>query len=268
MLDSRFDEDWIRVELVAGKSYDIRLQGIGLDAVADTVLKIFNSEGEEIAFNDDIETESLNLFSMVEFSADATGAYYISGSGYLGRYRDNTGTYVVTVFDEEDNHIETPYTISVGNSFEGTLDDKFDEDWIRVDLVEGKTYNITLTGIGTDVDTDTVLRIYSSAGEQVGFHDDVDYAAGKVNSRLTFSPEATATYYINAGAYRGNPTQDNSGRYQVAVYDADADYSLIQTGTRYSDYLHTRLTGSIGDDELDGRGGWDWLEGGAPALTS
>ena len=40
MLDSRFDEDWIRVELVAGKSYDIRLQGIGLDAVEDTVLKI------------------------------------------------------------------------------------------------------------------------------------------------------------------------------------------------------------------------------------
>ncbi len=36
MLDSRFDEDWIRVELVAGKSYDIRLQGVGLDAVADT----------------------------------------------------------------------------------------------------------------------------------------------------------------------------------------------------------------------------------------
>ena len=53
----------------------------GSDPVADTVLKIFNSEGEEIAFNDDIETESLNLFSMVEFSPDATGAYYISASG-------------------------------------------------------------------------------------------------------------------------------------------------------------------------------------------
>ena len=154
---------------------------------------------------------------MVEFSPDATGAYYISASGYLSRYRYNTGTYVVTVFDEEDNHIETPYTISVGNSFEGTLDDKFDEDWIRVDLVEGKTYNITLNGIGPDVDTDTVLRIYSSAGEQVGFHDDVDYAVGKVNSMLTFSPDATGVYFLSGGACRDNPTQDNSGRYQVAV---------------------------------------------------
>lgn len=156
---------------------------------------------------------------------------------------------------------ETEYDMSVGDSFEGVLEGRYDEDWIRVELVEGEMYDITLSGIGPDVDTDTVLGIYNSEGVQVGFHDDVDYVAGKVNSRLTFSPEATATYYISAGAHRGNPTQDNSGRYQVAVYEADT--SLILTGTRYSDYFHTRLTGSIGDDELDGRGGWDWLEGGA-----
>ena len=265
MLDRRFDEDWIRVELVAGKSYDIRLQGVGLGAVEDTVLRIFNSDGEEIASNDDIEVESLNLFSMLEFSPDTTGNYYISASGYLSRSRDNTGTYIITLFDEEDDNPETPYTVSVGERFLGTLDDKFDEDWIRVDLVEGKTYNITLNGIGPDVDTDTVLRIYNSQGEQVGVHDDVDYAAGKVNSMLSFSPDDSGVYFLSAGAYRGNPAQDNSGRYRVAVYDADADYSLILTGTRYSDYLHTRLTGSIGNDELDGRGGWDWLEGGAGA---
>ena len=140
---------------------------------------------------------------------------------------------------------ESVYAISVGDGFNGMLDSRFDEDWIRVELVEGKMYDITLSGIGPDVDTDTVLRIYNPEGVQVGFHDDVDYAAGKVNSRLTFSPEATATYYISAGAYRGNPTQDNSDRYQVAVYEAD--HSLILTGTSYSDYLHTKLTGSIGD---------------------
>ena len=86
---------------------------------------------------------------------------------------------------------ESVYAISVGDGFNGMLDSRFDEDWIRVELVEGKMYD------------------------------------------------------ISAGAYRGNPTQDNSGRYQVAVYEAD--HSLILTGTRYSDYLHTRLTGSIGD---------------------
>ena len=266
VLENRSDEDWIRVELVAGKSYDIGLKGIGPEAVVDTVLKIFNSEGEEIASNDDIETEALVVFSMLEFSPDSTGVYYIGASGYPSRSRDNSGTYEVTVFDEQDDNPETPLAVSVGERFQGTLDDKFDEDWIRVELVEGETYNITLDGIGADADTDTVLRIYNQAGEQVGFHDDVDYAAGKVNSSLSFSPGATGAYFISAGAYRGNPTQDNSGRYQVAVYEADA--SLVLTGTRRSDYyFHNRLKGSPGDDELDGRGGWDWLEGGAGADT-
>ena len=266
VLAGRSDEDWIRVELVEGENYDIRLSGVGPEAVRDTVLTIYDSDGEEIATNDDIEAEALNVFSMLEFSPDSSGLYYISASSYQSRYRDNSGTYEVTVFDEEDDNIETPLAVSVGERFQGTLDDKFDEDWIKVDLVEGKTYDITLDGIGPDADTDTVLRIYNQEGEQVGLHDDVDYAAGRVNSKLSFSPEATAAYYISAGAYRGNPTQDNSGRYQVAVYEADT--SLTLAGTRRSDYyFHNRLKGSPGDDELDGNRGWDWLEGGAGADT-
>ena len=264
VLSDKSDEDWIRVELVAGESYDIRLRGIGPEAVLDTVLKIFNSDGDEVAGNDDIDTEAVQVNSMVEFSPDTTGDYYISASVYPNWF-DDSGTYEVTVFDEKDNHAGTPYGMAVGDRFEGTLDDKFDEDWIKVDLVEGKTYTITLNGIGPDVDTDTVLRVYNSEGEQVGFHDDVDYAAGKVNSILTVSPDASGVYFLSAGAYRGNPTQDNSGRYQVAVYEVGADYALTLTGAKDDRYYYTRLTGSIGDDELDGRGGWDWLEGGAGA---
>ena len=266
ILADKADEDWIRVELVEGENYDIRLSGVGPEAVPDTILTIYDADGEEIATNDDIEVEALNVFSMLEFSPDSSGVYYISASGYQSRYRDNSGTYEVTVFDEEDDNTETPLVVSVGERFQGTLDDKFDEDWIKVALVEGKTYDITLDGIGADVDTDTVLRIYNSEGEQVAFHDDVDYGAGKVNSRLSFTPEATNAYYISVGAYKGNPTQDNSGRYQVGVYEANA--SLILTGTSNEEYFnHNRLIGSPGDDELDGKGDWDWLEGGAGADT-
>ena len=266
VLADRSDEDWLRVELEEGRNYDIRLSGIGPEAVPDTVLTIYGSDGKEIATNDDIEWEALNLFSMLEFTPESSGVYYIGAAGYQSQYRDNSGTYEVTVFDEQDDNPETPLAVSAGERFQGTLDDKFDEDWIRVDLVEGTTYDITLDGIGPDADIDTVLRIYNSEGEQVGFHDDVDYGAGMVNSRLAFTPDTTTAYYISAGAYRGNPTQDNSGRYQVAVYEADA--SLVLTGTRRSDYyFHNRLKGSPGDDELDGKGGWDWLEGGAGADT-
>ena len=258
-VEGRSDEDWVKVELVAGQSYDVRLQGIGPDGLIDTVLRIYNSAGEQLAHNDDIDTSRGERDSMLEFSPDTTGVYYISASGFGAE----TGNYVVTLFDEEDNNPDTPYTVSAGGRFNGTLDSKFDEDWVRVELVEGKTYSISLNGIGPDADTDTILRLYNSAGEQVAFHDDVDYAAGKVNSLLMFSPAATGTYYISAGAYRGNPTQDNSGRYQVAVYDRDGH---VLIGTEGNDRGYSNdLIGGPGDDELDGKAGNDWLEGGGGA---
>ncbi len=264
-LEDRLDEDWVRVELVAGKSYDIRLQGVGLDGVGNTVLRVYNSAGKEVAFNDDIDVAALALNSMVEFSPASSGVYYISAGNYLQTVLDTSGGYLMTVFDEEDNHPDTPYTVSAGGRFNGTLDSNLDRDWIKVELVEGKTYSVTLNGIGLDMDIDTVLRIYNAAGEQVAFHDDVDYAAGKVNSIVTLSPTATGTYYISAGAYAGNPTQDHSGRYQVAVYDeADRD-GLVLIGTEDNDSYLNGLIGGPGDDELDGKAGNDWLEGGAGA---
>ena len=56
VLAGRSGEDWLRVELVAGRNYDIRLSGVGPEAVLDTVLTIYDSDGKEIAANDDIET--------------------------------------------------------------------------------------------------------------------------------------------------------------------------------------------------------------------
>ena len=267
VLADKSDEDWIRVELVEGRSYDIRLHGIGLEAVIDTVLTVYDSDGEEIASHDDIEWEALDRFSMLEFTPEYTGTYYLSASGYPAPREDNRGTYEITVFDEQDDNLDTPLTLSVGERFQGTLDTKFDEDWIRVDLLAGKTYDITLQGIGPDADTDTILRIYNSEGEQVGFHDDVDFASGRVNSRLAFSPEATGAYYLGVSADRDSPTQDNSGLYQVALHDVDAE-PLRLVGTEENDFFPPhRLTGGSGNDELDGKGGGDWLEGGAGADT-
>ena len=265
IIEDSSDVDWIRVELVAGRRYDIRLESVGPDGVVDPLLRIMDTDGTEIARNDDVDTHAQNLNSMLDFSPDSTGVYYISAGSFQSPYLGFSGRYRVTVHDEEDDNPDTPYAVSVGGRFEGTLDDKFDEDWVRVELVEGTTYHITLSGIGPDADTDTILRIYNSDGEQVAFHDDVDYAAGKVHSRLAFSPAATGTYYLGAGAYRGNPTQDNSGQYQLAVYDEEQSTGMIVAGTGGNDVLEDKLVGGPGDDELDGGEGNDWLEGGAGA---
>ena len=264
-LEGRTDQDWVRVELVAGRSYDIRLTGIGYDGIENTYLRVFNSAGEEVAFNDNADGAAWDLTSMLEFSPDDGGVYYLSAGNYRYTGFNTTGPYLMTITDEEDNNTGTPHTVSPNGRFNGTLDSKFDEDWIRVELVAGKTYTITLAGTGPDTDTDTILRLYDSAGEQVAFHDDVDYAAGKVNSVVTFTPVMTGTYYVGAGAYRGNPNRDNAGHYQVTVYDEEAATGFTITGTEESDSRHNELVAGPGDDVLDGGDGYDWLEGGAGA---
>ena len=256
------DEDWIKVELVAGQTYDIRLEYAGSDGTIDTMLRIYDSAGEQVAYNDDIDVDAVEYSSMVEFSPETGGAYYISAGQIVASLIAYPGSYLITVSDDDDNHSGTPWAVSVGGRFNGSLDDKFDEDWIRVELVEGTSYGITLSGIGPDVEMDTVLRIYDSVGEQVAFNDDADSAAGRVNSVVTFAPAATGVYYISAGAYRGNPTQDHSGRYQVAVYDEEDSAGLTRVGTAG---VFNLLVGGPGDDDLTGGDAVDWLEGGPGA---
>ena len=264
-LAGRADQDWIRVELVAGRSYDIRLTGIGFDGIENTYLRVFNAAGEEVAFHDDVDSAALDFSSMLEFSPDTSGVYYLSAGNFAYTGLNTIGAYLMTITDEEDNHTGTPHTVSPNGRFNGTLDSKLDEDWIRVELVAGKTYTITLAGVWPDTDTDTILRLYDSAGEQVAFNDDVDYAAGKVNSLVMYTPAMSGAYYIGAGAYGGNPNRDNSGRYQVTVYDAEAAAGFTLTGTEENDIDHNDLFAGPGDDVIDGGAGYDRLEGGAGA---
>ena len=46
--------------------------------------------------------------------------------------------------------IETSYMMSAGDTFEGTLSSKFDEDWIRIEMTAGMLYTINLAGAETD----------------------------------------------------------------------------------------------------------------------
>ena len=146
---------------------------------------------------------------------------------------------------------ETAYNLfhSV-DRFEGALDTRDDEDWIRIDLVAGETYEINLAGSGDNGAADTILEVFNSDGERVARNDDIDTAGGNLNSMVTFTPDSSGIYYISASSYAANPAQNNSGDYVVTV-----------SGRGDSD----KLSGTDADEELDGGAGDDLLEGGAGA---
>ncbi|SOB96088.1 serralysin [Stappia indica] len=101
----------------------------------------------------------------------------------------------------------TSYTINVGDSFNGTLTSG-DQDWVRVTLEAGTTYNIALTANTSGLDT--YLRVHNSSGTQIAFNDD---GGDGLNSFLSFTATTGGTYYLNAGSYNGLST----GNYTLSI---------------------------------------------------
>ncbi len=99
---------------------------------------------------------------------------------------------------------------------------------------------------------DTILKIFNSVGEQVAVNDDVDFAAGELNSMVRFSPDVTGVYYISADSYGSNPNQENWGDYRVTIYRMGSSDLIV---------------GSSGDDTLEGGAGNDVFEGSRGADT-
>ena len=152
---------------------------------------------------------------------------------------------------------QTTYSLAVGDTFNGVFDGKPDNDWVRVELVEGKTYEIHLAGAGNNSGADTILRVFNPAGEQVAVNDDSDFAMGQLDSRLSFTPDNSGVYYLSAGLYLGNPAQDHAGAYTLTLVDPEAG----DTGRGIDEGVD--VGGSDGNDDLRGGTGDDTLRGGA-----
>ena len=176
---------------------------------------------------------------------------------------------------------ETAAEMTADDTFEGTLNSKTDEDWIKIELSAGMLYTINLSGRKTvddaDMETDdsnpsedTILKLFDSKGGLIDSNDDIDGAMGNLNSELEFTPEVSGVYYISASAYTGNPSQDNSGDYMVTVTEMDAPDPTVGKaimGTAMADKLSgtdngEMISGLAGNDSLYGGAGDDTLEGG------
>ena len=110
----------------------------------------------------------------------------------------------------------TPGAIAVGGSATGIIETAYDQDWFAVELVAGRTYQFDLEGSPTGRGTlpDTYLRaIYDSQGryQSGSYNDNFD---GSRNSRVTFTPTESGTYYVRASGDR-----DEIGSYTLSVRD-------------------------------------------------
>ena len=94
------DRDWFAVELEAGKSYQIDLEGAGTGrgTLQDPYLRgVYDASGSKIpdTDNDDVDTNSGNYNSRVIFTPTTTGTYYLQTS----EFDNKIGTYTLSVRD-------------------------------------------------------------------------------------------------------------------------------------------------------------------------
>ena len=87
VIDYDFDVDLFELEANAGESYRITVSLVTLN---DSVLTIYDSEGREVAYNDDYGGGSA---SRIIWEAPATGDYYVEVSAFDSA----TGSYTLTV---------------------------------------------------------------------------------------------------------------------------------------------------------------------------
>ena len=114
------------------------------------------------------------------------------------------------------NDNSTPGRVAVGGSATGAIGTDGDQDRFAVELVAGRTYQFDLTGSpgGGGTLPDTFFRaIYNSAGQYQtdSYNDDFD---GGRDSRVTFTPTESGTYYARVSGDR-----DETGSYTLSVTD-------------------------------------------------
>ena len=158
----------------------------------DTIMRVYNAQGEEIAYDDD-SGDSLNARISTRVSA---GTYSIEVRGWSS---GDTGPYTLHVLTEPViiTNIETGRPLS--SILQGTT-----EQLYSVTVPAGRITAFTESSL------DTVMRIYNAQGEQIAFDDD---SGTDLNARIDTSVSA-GTYTIEIRGW----SSDDTGPYTLHVF--------------------------------------------------
>lgn len=263
------DVDLFKFELAAGSGIKLRVKGENNDSSLDSYLRIFDSAGRELAFDDnstrdsDATTETTTN-SAIAFAPETPGEYYVgvSSAGNLDydvvngdtnlNFSPNTGfstgNYQLglevqpIVPDEDDNDTlaEAEATeIASGGSrsgvVDGSINPELDVDVFRVDLAAGDGIYVDLDAVtGLDSQLNSFLRIFDAEGNELTFddNDDTNFTGDfSTDSAIAFAPETPGEYFIGVSS---------SGNF---------DYDVVNGRTNFSSNV-TSPFNTTGDYEI------------------
>ena len=208
VLDFPSDTDWYRIRLEEGQSYHFTLGGAGDAPVADPLLRLYDSDGTEVAVDDD-GGDGLNAY--LEYTAPSTGNYYVEARGFGD---DATGGYALAAHaGDVPGSVETDASLSPeGDYREGMLSPASDRDWYRVELTEGQALRIAMDSVAGAPDAlgDPYLVLYGPDGAEIARDDD---GGDGLNAWLEHQATVAGAHYVEARGF----VEDAEGRYAISI---------------------------------------------------
>ncbi|MEL6311357.1 MAG: DUF4214 domain-containing protein, partial [Pseudomonadota bacterium] len=139
------DEDFFRLDLELGRSYRIVLDGAAnsfqLGSVTDSAYDNGDLIRTVIAEADPLDFEGTQ---QAVVTPRASGAYFVAVSGGFG---GDTGTYMVSAFEQADDFADNADTTGVlapGSEIGGRIETRGDADWFRLEGEAGVSYRVTV----------------------------------------------------------------------------------------------------------------------------
>ena len=133
------DHDWMRINLVVGHTYQFTTMADAVDPIGDTVLALYDPNGNYITGNDEYGNDSYSKFG---YTAKVSGTYYIDISGY----QSASGYYMVQAVEVTtppvytNDQIATQLTTGFWNYNNETPNHHFD-------VVPGGTITVNLNNL-------------------------------------------------------------------------------------------------------------------------
>jgi len=292
-IETTGDTDWFSINLVAGQQYVFDLEGspTGQGTLSDSFLRLRDSDGNYISFNDDGGT---GYNSQISFTATTTAVYFLS----TGSYNNGTGTYTLSasviassgLFSQGDDVV----TLSAGGGvFNGLGGDDIVSGTVFGETIYGGSGDDMLFGYGGNdflfggLGNDIIVGgsaadqldggegidwLYGLAGDDIiyagaGF---VDVVIGGDGNDTVYGQDGIDYIFGNAGndvLYGGNGVDIFfAGADSDTIYgEADTDWLFGGAGddNLYGGANPDLLFGDAGADRIDAGIGNDWIWGGA-----
>ncbi|QNJ01923.1 PPC domain-containing protein [Synechococcus sp. PROS-U-1] len=206
-IEHELDEDSYKIKLTEGRTYQFEMEKSSL---YDPYLILEDSQGKTLAEDNDSGYEINN--ALITFTAPSTDDFYLIASDAGYRW----GTYTLSTkqlnYDESKS---TANSINPGETKQGSILYKGDNDWYKINLSSKKGYRFSVEGSELN---DPKIQLRDSYGALLAENDNIDTSNDPI---LNFKPSKTGTFYIDVS----DSSDTKTGSYKLIALQTDESAS-------------------------------------------